>query len=95
MASDIQLLIFDPRKGAMVRVRWLGMGGTRDKARAVLGNGTNRWRDGYECWTDVAPEDAIRIAEASYGGGATPAEVEEYAVKFPFPTYWWILEHDF
>jgi hypothetical protein len=94
MASDILLLIFDPRNGVMVRARWLGMGGTRDKAREVLGNATTSCR-GYECWAHVAPENAITIAEASYKDGAHPAEIRQYAIAFPSPMYWWILAHDF
>ncbi|HEX5083415.1 MAG TPA: hypothetical protein VFY40_15325 [Blastocatellia bacterium] len=99
MASDITLLIFDPRKGAMARKRWLGMSRTRDNARRVLGNATPI-RRGYECWTNIAPEDAITIvestyAEARYLGGAHPEEIRQYAVEFPSPMYWWIIEHDF
>lgn len=100
MASDVMLLIFDPRNGAMARARWIGMGRARDKAREVLGDATPSCRHGYECWANVAPEDAITIveaiyAEARYEGGAHPAEVRQYAIAFPSPTYWWILAHDF
>jgi hypothetical protein len=94
MACDVNLLIFDPCNGVMVRVRWLGMSGVRDKAREVLGNAINSHVDGYEYWADVAPEDVITIAEASYKDGAHPAEVRQYAIEFPSPRYWWILEHD-
>jgi hypothetical protein len=100
MASDVRLLIFDPRNGAMARERWLGMGRARDKVREALGNATATRRHGYECWANVAPEDVIRIVEASYAearypGGADPEEIRQYAITFPSPMYWWIIAHDF
>jgi hypothetical protein len=95
MASDVYLMIFDPRIGAMVRERWLGMGGVRDKAYEVLGNATTSIREGLECWADVAPEDMITIAKVSYQDGASPAEIRQYATDFPSPSYLWILLRDF
>jgi hypothetical protein len=95
MASDLTLLIFDPRCGAMVRARWLGMGGTVDKARSVLGRPPTHSTVGTECWSDVAPSEAILIAEASYVKGATPEELGEYSTRFPSPPYWWLLERDY
>lgn len=95
MASDISFLIFDPRSGAMVRRRWLGMGGTRNKAREVLGDATTKIARGHDCWSSVAPADVARIAEARYVGGAEPAEVEALARRYPPPDYWWLIDHDY
>jgi hypothetical protein len=36
MASDVTLHIADPKTGAMVYVRWMGMSRTIETARAVL-----------------------------------------------------------
>jgi len=97
MASDVYLLIFDPRIGAMVRERWLGMGRIRDKACEVLGNATTSIGNGLECWADVTPEDMITIAEVShmYRDGASPSEIRQYVTDFPSPLYLWILVRDF
>jgi hypothetical protein len=95
VASDLTLLIFDPTIGAMVCSRWLGMSATLEKARSVLGRPPTHSGVGTDCWSDVAPTEAILIAEASYEHGATPQEVTEYSKRFPSPHYWWLLERDY
>jgi hypothetical protein len=94
MASDLSLLIFDPRAGCVVCERWLGMGRTVDKARAVLRRAARRSEVGYECWTDLSPTEAIAIAQEHYEDGGTPLELAEYARKFPSPRYWWLVERN-
>ena len=95
MASDVTLYIFDPRLGAMVCSRWLGMRGTLARAHHILGRAPDRSQVGMDCWTDLSASEASSIAEASYGGGASPAEIEEYAKAFPPPAFWWLLVRDY
>ncbi|HTN82439.1 MAG TPA: hypothetical protein VL242_02075 [Sorangium sp.] len=95
MASDVTLCIFDPRLGTMVCRRWLGMGGTLDRARHILGRAPHRSRVGMDCWTDLTASEASSIAEASYAGGAGPAEIDDYAKAFPPPAFWWLLVRDY
>jgi hypothetical protein len=94
MASDVSLVIFDPHAGCVVRERWLGMGGTADRARAVLRRAAERSELGYECWTNVSPTEVIAIAEEHYESGGTPAEMAGYARAFPSPRYCWLIERN-
>jgi hypothetical protein len=95
VATNFKLLIFDPLSGAVTCERWLGQSGTLEVARQVLSRSPASIRSGLECWSDVRPEEVRGIAEASYVGGATPAETLVLADRFPVPRYVWMLIRDF
>lgn len=94
MASDVSLLIADPRTGAVQVVRWLGGRQTAELARQVLAREPCTANVGYACWGRLTAEEATRIAEASYAGGADAHEVTRLAECYPSDGYWWMLEHD-
>ena len=95
MSSDVQLLVFDPARGAIVHARWLGGSATREKAREVLGPHPRQVRTGLDCWTGVLPAAAEQLAHESHAGGATPEEVVALARRFPVPPYVWLIDHDY
>lgn len=94
VASDIKLLIFDPRKGTMVCNRWMGMSAVRERARVLLGTPAVA-AVGYECWAQVTAPTARLLADTHYAGGVTPADVDALAASFPPSECWWMVEHDF
>lgn len=93
MASDVWLMIFDPRLGAMIRARWLGQSDVRDLAHRLRVSPPVASADG-ESW-QVTPGSAIEIAAVSYADGAKPAEVTQLAQRFPATHYWWFLDHSY
>ncbi|NUP08849.1 MAG: hypothetical protein HOW73_22610 [Polyangiaceae bacterium] len=95
MGSDLTLLIIDPRAGAVVRARWLGMSGTLSRLRDVLARPPTTSYHGTECWADVTCEQVAQIAVESYADGATPAEIDAFAQRFPTPPYWWLIARDY
>ena len=95
MASDLRLIIFDPRSSAVVADRWLGMGGTVSKLEQVLQRAPDYAERGYECWGRITAQEASLVAEASYMGGASPSEIAEFGRAFPDTEYWWIFTRNF
>ena len=93
MSSDITLLIFNPQTGAMVRSRWLGGNGTRDRVRELCSSPLTS-PDGSESW-DTTPAVVRKIAEASYHDGATPDEIDQLTQRYPCPPHWWMIDHGF
>ena len=95
MATDLKLYIVDPASHAVVALRWLGMGGTLERAREVLQRPPHAPEAGIECWNSVTAHEIEQIAEASYAAGAKPEEVQKLALRFPAHRYLWMLVRDF
>ena len=95
VSSDLQLLVFDPARGAIVAARWLGGRQTVEAARRVLGRPARAVRAGLECWSGVAPAEVEQIAQASHVGGATSEEIVAWARRLPVPSFVWLIDHDF
>jgi hypothetical protein len=95
MGSDLRLLIFEPGRGVVVRARWLGMRGTLERLHEVLARPATTSGQGWDCWTDLSTKEVLRIAEASYADGASPAEIDELARTFPTPPHWWMILRDY
>src|SRR5512135_2661999 len=95
MSIDFRLLILDPDSAAVVCERWLGGRDTLETAQEILARPPDSSGLGLECWSGVAPDDVRRIAEASYSGGGTSAEVATLSERFPTPRYIWMLISDY
>lgn len=89
MAAIIDLLIFDPRTGAMVRARYLGGNATKEKAMQTRSL-DSKASEG-DCWS-TTPCTAAEIAQFSYHQGAMPDEINRLALKYPSPDYWWMID---
>ena len=95
MASDINLLIIDPERCAVVVSSWVSLGRTRDRLREVLQRPPDFSNAGWECWGSIDASEALSIAEEHYGGGATPDDVRLWGALYPTARYWWIFDHDY
>ncbi len=95
MATDLSILIFDPQLGAVVCDRWLGGNSTLEAARGILARGPSCLEPGLECWTNVLPNEVEQVADSSYEGGGTPAEIAALAERFPARRYAWMLLRDY
>lgn len=95
MASDVSLVIVDPRRGAVVYERWIGMGAVRDELRAVLTREPDHRQVGMESWGRITASEARALAEHRYADGLSQKEVAELAGRLPDSEYWWIVSHDY
>ncbi|HPF37044.1 MAG TPA: hypothetical protein P5081_14090 [Phycisphaerae bacterium] len=94
MASDVNLVIFDPQMGAIVCDAWIGMSDTIAKARSVLRRDPDH-AIGFECWARLQLDEILEISATHYLEGAGPDEIQELAARFPPDGAWWMLFHDY
>lgn len=95
MGSDLELLIFDTGRSAIVARRWFGMSATVEALRLVLGRPPDHHTIGKECWGRVTVAEAAAIAESSYRDGPSPDEVAELARAFGDDGHWWMFVRDY
>jgi hypothetical protein len=94
VASDVSLLVIDELSGAVLASRWIGMSGTIQLAREVLGRDPDHREGGFETWA-VSSEEAARIMAGRYAGGLDEAELKALVERLDERACLWILEHDF
>lgn len=90
MASDVYFVVARPEDGAVVSVRWIGMGGTVNRAREVLCRPPDHASLGAESWA-LEPGEAAAIAEAHYADGIDAFGVANLAAQWPEDEFWWAL----
>lgn len=97
MATDLDLLVFDPVLGALVLERRLGMSTALDRARVALARPPNWSTAGEESWGRVTPAvvRAILEPEPRCEGALNPAELDDLATAWPPERFWWCVMRSF